>query len=236
MISVLSPTCRLEGLKLVEKALKRQTEQSFEWVIGSRVKPENLTIPFIWVQDPPKEEGLYWTVYRSYNLMLKASKGDLIVSWQDYTYADPTALEKFLFHFNEEPKTLVTAVGGKYADETWSSKTWQDPRERTDSGSYYQCKHNDIEWNLAAVPKEAIYAVGGFDEYMDKFSSLCGLDVLERLNAIGGYDFKIDQTIKSYSTEHGRLPDWDEKTPFKGAWGERIKYYIEHGPVLDYLN
>ena len=166
--------------------------------------------------------------------MLREATGDLIVTWQDYTYSPPDTLERFLFHFNREPKTIVGAVGNKYADDTWKVKTWQDPRERGDQGSFYQCYYNDIELNLASFPKQAFYDVGGFDEELDKYSSLCGLDVLARLSIIGGWDFKLDQTIKSFSTEHGRLPEWEENSPFRGVWQNRLKNYVKN-PVLGHL-
>lgn len=41
-----------------------------------------------------------------------------------------------------------------------------------------------------------------------------GISIVDRLNLIGGYEFKLDQTNKSYSLEHGRLPDWEEKTQY----------------------
>jgi hypothetical protein len=220
MISVLTPTTRgKEGLRLVEKALRRQTFQDYEWVI---------------VEPKEKPEGLYWTLYRDYNRGIKKCKGDLIVSWQDCTFSDPDTLEKFYFHYQSEPKTVVTAIGNKYKDDTFMAQTWQDPRERKDQGSFYSCYPNDIELNLASFPKKAFYDVGGFDEELDKYSSLCGLDVLTRLAIIGGYDFKIDQTIRSYSTEHGRLENWEENLPFGEPWESKIKEY-NNNPVLNYL-
>ena len=219
MISVISCSVRSKGLGLVKKALSRQTYKDFEHIIQRR------------------ESDLgdkYWTLYSDYNKAVKKAKGDLIVSWQDYTYAKPDTLEKFAVHYEQEPKTIVGAVGNKYADDTWAVMTWKDPRERDDQGSYYNVNHVDIEWNLCSIPREAIYEVGGFDESLDYYSSLCGLDVLQRLWLIGGYEYKLDQTIKSYSLEHGRLPKWQENTPFKGAWENKCKEYILK-PTLHYL-
>jgi hypothetical protein len=220
MISVITPSVRPEGLRLVEKALNRQVFRDFEWIVNDK-----------------RYEGRYWGVYRAYNDLVRQAKGDLLISWQDHTFADPDCLEKFWLHYQQEPKTIVSGVGNKYSDETFMVKTWQDPRERTDQGTYYKCFPNDIELNLASFPRESIYAVGGFDEYMDFYSSLCGLDVLQRLDALGGYDFKLDQTIKSYSTEHGRLPKWEENSPFHGAYDERVRDLIakKEYPVLNYL-
>jgi len=235
MISVLTASVREKGLELVEMALKRQTVD-FEWVIGSPFKPK-IDFPYKWVKDPGKNDGDFWSLYKTYNTMLREAKGKLIISWQDYTFTPPDTLERFLFHFKNEPKTLIGAVGNKYADDTWKVKTWQDPRENDKFGSFYQCYYNDIEWNLASVPRKAIYEVGGFGEDLDAYSSLCGLDVLERLDALGGWDFKLDQSIKSYSTEHGRLPGWEKNTPFKGGYEKIKEMWKQQGrwPVLDYL-
>ena len=236
MISVITPSVRPEGLLVVNKALRRQVFTDFEWIV---VSPHNYRIiTATWVRDPGKSKGDYWSIYKAYNEALRHSRGELVVTWQDHTFSGPDTLQKFWDHYQREPKTIVTAVGNKYSDETFVAQTWQDPRERSDVGSFYSCYPNDIELNLAAFPKKAFYDVGGFDEYMDKYSSLCGLDVLHRLDRLGGYDFKIDQTIKSFSTEHGRLPEWEEHNPLKnGAYDRRVKDLIDRGeyPVLDYL-
>ena len=238
-ISVITPTTRPEGLELVQKALLRQTMTDFEWVVSA---PRNVTVKGFkridtLLSDPPKRKQDYWSIYKSYNKMIRHSLGELIVSWQDYTFTNPDTLERFLTHFELEPTTLVGAVGNKYADESFTAMTWRDPRETNKNGSFYPCYFNDIEWNLCAVPKKAIYAVGGFDEELDKYSSLCGLDVLERLAVLGGYDFKLDQGIKSFSTEHTRLPYWEENSPFTGGYEERKQELKSKGlfPVLTYL-
>ena len=233
-ISILTPSCRPEGLKLVEKALKRQTYKSFEWIIGSPTKP-TIDIPHIWVKDKHKKKDEYWTIYTSYNDMVRKAKGELIISLQDYTYINPDGIEKMWGHYQDEPKTIVTGVGNKYEDEEWIVETWTDPRRRSDQGSFYGVYHNDIEINFASFAKKAFYAVGGFDEkWGNRFSSVCGLDILERLNIIGGWDFKIDQTNETFSLEHGRLKGWDKNTPFNGEWDKRRKEYVDN-PVLNYL-
>lgn len=240
MISVITPTVRPEGLKLVEKALMRQTYTDFEWLICAPKKltglvDENTTMEYTFVQEPVKQTGDVWSLNKAYNKLISVAKGQLIVSWQDFTYAKPDTLEKFWFHFTKEPKTLVTAVGNKYEDDTWKVMTWKDPRERDDQGTYYQCYSSDIEWNLASVPKEAILAVGGFDVSLDKKYGMDAYSVNDRIDLIGGYDFKIDQTIKSYSLEHGRLngKEWD-KNNWLPIYNDVHKRYIEY-PVLDYL-
>lgn len=219
-ITVITPSVRPEGIPIVEKALKRQTFKSFEHIIqGAEAK---------------KEPGDYWTIYKDYNLAVKKAKGDLIVSIQDYTSFNPDALQKFWTHYELDNKKIVSGVGDKYTDDTFTVKTWQDPRKRSDQGTFYPCYFNDIELNMAALPRQAIYDVGGFDERLDQYSSLCGLDVLDRINMIGGYDFYLDQSNESFSLEHGRLPGWEENLPFDGPYEERQKQYIED-PKLPYL-
>lgn len=218
-ISVITPSVRPEGLKLVEKALKRQTFKDFEWIVQDR---ENLP------------EGCVWTLNRDYNKAIRKSKGELIVSWQDWTYAKPDTLERFWTHYELEPTVLVGAVGDKYADDTWTVKTWQDPRERDDQGTYYPCFFNDIEWNLCSVPRKALEAVGGFDENMDQFYGMDGYSVNERINMVGGFDFKLDQSIKSYSLEHGRNERWDDLNWLGERYNNYHIRYVEN-PRLPYL-
>lgn len=232
-ISIVTLSVRSRGLLLVEKALSRQEKKSFEWIIGSPEKPVT-RMDHVWVKDPEKKDGDYWEVYKQYNKCTERARGKLIVSVQDFTYFLPDALQKFWDHYQEDNKVIVTGVGNKYENDDWLVQTWQDPRQRSDQGTYYGCHYNDIEWNLCAIPKAAIVEVGGFDERLDKYSSLCGLDVLDRLNIKGGWDFRIDQTNESFSLEHGRLPGWEENSPFNGAYDKIRKEYLEN-PVLDYL-
>ena len=219
-ITVITPSVRPEGVELVEKALKRQTFKDFEWIVQGR--------------DGDVPDGCVWTLNRDYNTAIRKAQGELIVSWQDWTYAKPDTLERFWTHYLLEPKTLVSAVGNKYTDDTWTVKTWQDPRERDDQGTFYPCYFNDIEWNLCSVPKQALYATGGFDEELDRFYGMDGYSVLDRLNLVGGWDFKLDQAIKSYSLEHGRPQDWEAKNAIHGPYEQRRQSYLAK-PVLDYL-
>lgn len=220
MISVITPTIRPEGLALVEKALKRQTFKDYEWIVQER--------------EGELPEGCVWTLNRDYNRAIAKAKGELIVSWQDWTYAKPDALEKFWYHYENDRKTLVTGVGNKYMDDTWTAKVWQDPRERDDQGTFYPCYYNDIEFNFCAIPKNAFYAVGGFDESLDKFFGMDGFSVVERLSLLGGWDFKIDQTNKSYSLEHSRPEKWDELNWIGERYNNHRTTYIEN-PRLPYL-
>jgi hypothetical protein len=216
-ISVITPTIRPKGLSLVKKALSRQSMTDFEWLIGS---PFNALKYGQWVEDDFK--GGKWTLNRIYNRLISRANGELLVSWQDYTFADPDALEKFWFHYQNEPKTLVSGIGGKYTDPNFLVSVWEDPRKNDKHGSYYPCYWTDIEWNFCSCPKQAIYDIGGFDEGADfEYLGMDGYGVNERLNDLGGYDFKLDQTNQSYSLVHSRVGNWDKDNGLNGPYNRR---------------
>lgn len=238
MISVITPTVRKDRLAIVRKALKQQEFRAFEWLIGSSFDPE---IPeAIWVKDDFK--GGVWTLNRCYNSLIKKAKGNLIVSWQDSIWANPNALWKFQFHFNTEPKTLVTGVGDQYSDKTWLNKVWSDPRKREDQGSLYKCNWQDIEWNFCSCPKQALVDIGGFDENLDFLGyGMDGYGVNNRIAALkAGYDFKIDQTNESFSIKHGRVggaKEWEKENLIHGGYEKRRQEMIDNDswPVLSFL-
>lgn len=241
-ITVITPTVRPDGLKPVEMALKRQTDKDFEWIV---IAPQHINISGYkridqLLSDPPKTEKLTWTLNRAYNKAVKKASGDLIISWQDYTFADPDAIEKWRYHFEMEPKTLVTGVGHKYQQvyPYPMLRSWVDPRISDEWGTYYGCGFMDVEWNFAGIPRDAIYAVGGFDEELDALGyGMDAYSVNERLNDLGGWDFKIDQTLKSYSLEHGRPEDWEQKNLVHGGYESRKQdlKFRSKWPVLEYL-
>ncbi len=226
---------REAGLELVYTALQRQSMRDFEWIIVAPFKPK---YDCVHIPEPEKKEGEYWSIYSAYNEAIRHAKGELIVSWQDYTFAEPEGLSKFWYHHTQEPNTCVTGVGNKYTAvyPELGEMVWKDPRERIDQGTFYQCFPNDIEFNYCAIPKQAFYDVGGFDEELNKWSSCCGLDMVQRLDMIGGYDFKIDQTNRTYSLHHGRLAKWEEHNPFSNGEYDKRKKVYEVDPVLNYLH
>lgn len=234
MISIITPSIREDGLEIVRTALKRQTYKDYEWLVGSPF----LYLHGTWIQDD--FEGGYWSLNRIYNKLIDNASCEHIVSWQDFTFADPDALEKFVYHFKTEPNTFVTAVGNKYTSvyPILGEKVWQDPRETDRYGTYYPCYCNDIEWNLCSFPRQALYDIGGFMEDFDfEGYGMDGYGVLERVNEIGGYDFKINQTIRSYSLTHDRYEDWDTHNLINGGYEKMKRRLKKKGvwPVARYL-
>jgi hypothetical protein len=234
-VSILTPTIRLQGLKLVEVALKNQDMQDYEWIVGSKEYPKNIDIPFLWVKDD--FEVKVSTLNRIYNRMIERAQAPLIISWQDYTHTKADTLQRFLTHYEHEPRVLVGAVGNKYATvyPEVGAMVWKDPRERSDQGTYYSTGFENIEWNLCSCPKKALFDIGGFDEELDNYYGMDGYSVGERINMLNRYDFTLDQSIKSYSLVHGRPVDWEEKGAIHGPYEIRQQYYSQNGPVLPYL-
>lgn len=241
-VSIITPSIRKKGLQIVLKSLLKQEYKDFEWLIGSKFDPE---IPEAhWVKDD--FEGGFWTLNRMYNKLIKASKGDIIISWQDNVWAPPDAIQKFESTVSAV-RSPVTGVGDQYSVlSKWGKpeiKIWTDPRRTTQYGSFYQINHNDIEWNFCACDKQLLYAVGGADEKLD-FLGRGGdmFQVTDRLNDLN-VPFWIDQTNESLTLQHGREDyggedEWNKShVLFNGKYNERKKELIEtqQWPILNYL-
>jgi hypothetical protein len=247
-ISVLTPSVRRDGIDIVKKALEGQTFKDFEWIIGSPfTMPKHfIKNPFYWVEDD-FEYG-FWTLNRIYNKMFKKAKGELIVSLQDWIYVQPDALEKFWINYQEVgPKALISGVGDQYERlgkyNRPEVKIWSDPRKTMNNGSFYESYPQDCEWNFAAIPKKALFEVGGMDEELD-FLGFGGdqFGVGQRLNDLG-YKFFLDQTNESFTIRHSRSDFggqqyWDENhVLLNGKYDKRKMQLLNEGkwPVLDYL-
>lgn len=219
--------------------LKFQSFTDFEWLVVSPVKPG---VDCTWIKDPPKTTK-FWPLNTCYNEAIRQSKGELIVSVQDYIWFAPDALHKFWFHYEENKKSCVSGVGDIYSalDEYGKPhiKVWNDPRKSKPASSFYECYPNDWEMNFCSVPKEAMYKIGGCDEYLDaKGYDVVNINVCDRLEA-EGYKFYLDITNECWGIKHNEHPkDWNKNlTIFNGEYDKRKKELKEKGlwPVLNYL-
>lgn len=241
-VSVITPSIRKEGLSVVKKSLENQTFRDFEWLIGAPFDPE---IPETkWVRDD--FVGGFWSLNRIYNNLFNTAQGDIIVTWQDWIYAEPDAIEKFVQNV-EQTGGVVSGVGDQYAlVGKWGKpriKVWSDPRKKS-TNSFYECWPNDAEWNFCAFPKQAIIDIGGMDEQLD-FLGYGGdqLQAVERMDAVG-YKFFLDQTNESYTIQHDRgdfggQKNWDDNhVLFNGKYIDRKRELINSGewPKLNYLS
>lgn len=244
-ISVITPTVRPEGLKIVEAALRKQTFTDFEWLIGAKEACPIVDTPFEtrWIADD--FEGGFWTLNRIYNRLFKEAKGELVVSLQDWIYIPSDGLQKFWDAYAEHPDALISGVGDQYQE--WDGKRkptvkiWADPRKTTKYGTFYECFYNDCEWNWAAIPKAIFNAVGGMDEKLD-FLGFGGdqLQTCDRISDMRFYKFFLDQDNESYTVRHSRdahggQEAWDkDHVLFNGKYVERKNELIKlkQWPIL----
>ena len=241
-VSVITPTIRKEGLEIVRKALRKQTFRNFEWLIGSSFDPG---IPWAkWI--PDKFTGGYWTLNRIYNSLFQHSSGEIIISYQDNIHILPDTIERLVEQV-ERTQGIVSPVGDQFESvNKWGKpqiKVWSDPRRTSNYGSFYECTFPDIEWNLCALPKQALIDVGGFDEELDFLGfGMDGYQVNERLNEVG-HKFYLDQSIESFSIAHGRedyggQSEWDKKNNLNNGNYEKRRSDLKTSgewPRLNYL-
>lgn len=238
-VSIITPTIREKGLKLIDTSLQNQTFKDYEWLIGSPFEPKGLKTPFRWIKDDYK--GGFWSLNRIYNELFRQSQGKIIVTWQDFIWTYPNGLEKFVLAVDKKD-AVVSGVGDQFTELDRYGKpvfqVWGDPRRTEEFGSFYECFWEDCEWNWAAFPKEAVYEVGGMDEELD-FLGYGGdqYQICERMADIG-VRFFLDQTNESRTLRHGRVKDWDQNhVLLNGMYDKRKIVLTKEGkwPMLDYL-
>lgn len=141
-ISVLTPTIRAEGLVVLAKSLKKQTFKDFEWLIEVNISDK---------QD----------FNQAMNKMLRRSKGQLIVSIQDFIQVPEDGLEKFWQSYCDYPNTFFTAPVGK--TENWKDieYDWRIDRD-------WDCNWMEWEIDYGCAPLQALKIIGGFDEELDQ--------------------------------------------------------------------
>ena len=243
-ISVLTPSVRPLGLKILQDSLKKQTflKEHFEWLICSKENPNIKEA--LWIPDTFK--GGFWGLNRAYNALFKRAQGELLVTIQDWISINPDGLEKFYTNY-EKTKGIISGVGDQYEEVDKFNrpqiKIWKDPRKTDAFGSFYECYPNDCEWNYAAIPKAAIERVGGMDEELD-FRGYGGdqLQTCARMD-VAGCKFYIDQTNESFTIRHGREiagseENWnDNHVLFNGKYEERIRELKTEGkwPNVKYI-
>lgn len=167
-ISVLTPTIRPQGLVSIQETLAKQTMQDFEWLV-------ELSIP---------EKG--YDLNRAYNRMIRRAKGDLLVICQDHVFLPPDALQKWYDAFLEKPDTLFTAPLGK-VDKLGDTPRWdwRAGKQNESQVKYTDCRPHTLELDWGAIPKKAVYDIGGWDEEMDRYWAMDNISVGIRAEAMG---------------------------------------------------
>lgn len=240
-VSIVTPSIRKDGLELIRESLLNQTFTDWEWIVCSPFPVEDA----IWVPDHfPEGE---WSLNRAYNAMFKKAEGDIIISWQDWIWLPPDAIEKMV-NAIETSGGIVSGVGDQYARLNGDTgkpevKIWSDPRKTDKYGSFYEVNYNDCEWNFCGFKNDDIYEVGGMDEHLDLMCrGVDQIQVCERWNDMGKHFF-LDQTNESFTLRHGREDYGGEDAwnashgLFNGMADKRKQELKSKGrwPVLTYL-
>lgn len=253
-ISVITPTNRLGGIDIAYKSLKKQTFKDFEWVlvdshcdnrrkiVDKYVKDMN----FIHINEPPKKKGSLWNLNAAYNQGFRWSKGELIISYQDFIWLPGDGLQKFWDLYQEYPDTFISGIGNKakYPDKIDNKgyiTLWNKPYKgrptgiseldnRVDGGKeLIDSNYSFFELNWSSFPREAVDKLGGFDEQLDYHYGGDNVHFALRASLLG-YKFKVDKSNECIGFNQDALfprpDDWEEKHVNKGFLEKEIKRLI----------
>lgn len=206
MISVITPSVRPELLPIVARCLNRQTNIEYEWLVCS---PKNYNFG-VYVPEPPKRDGDYYSLNKAWNALFRQAKGELVVNIVDGLWFEPTLLRRLWDHYQSNPLSCVGAVGDQY-DKVVNNKpehrVWTDPRKT--GRNFYEIPPRDFEMCIASVPLKAIKDVGGIDEEYDRYAALAEKEMCRRIASLG-YKFYLDETLEYRAIKHPRLnKEWD---------------------------
>ncbi len=208
-VSVITPSVRKSFLKVVRESLQKQTfpRDQWEWIV---VSPFEYQHADIWVKDPPKKEGDYYSLNKAWNAAFKVASGRLLVNVVDGIELQVDTLEKLWRHHRINPKACISCIGHQYKDLN-EAPVWSDPRSRKDFGSFYEVAHQEMELCVASFPRNAVYDVGGIDEEYDKGAALSEKEMMLRMEK-AGYKLYLSQDIEYKAIQHPRLSEeWDVK-------------------------
>lgn len=199
-ISVITPTIRPEGLKIIQECLKRQTLKDFEWLV-------EVGVP-----------GQGHDLNAAFNRMLRRAKGELIVFYEDYTKILDDGLERFWNAYQKMPDTLITSPLGKV--DNWDGKPrwdWRAMKQSKDQTDFTDCLSRSWEIDWACAPKSVLFAVGGFDEELDKHWSGDNLSVGVRAE-LKGFKFKCLFTNPAIAWDHDKHVPHPFRDKFNGSF------------------
>lgn len=199
-ISVITPTIRPEGLRVVQQSLERQTLQDFEWLV-------EVGVP-----------GRGHDLNAAFNRMLRRAKGELAVFYQDYIKIMDQGLERFWSAYQDRPRTFFTAPVGKVNDLEYTDQAKWDWRAFHPSKDVYeQCKWDGWEIDWACAPIAALKEIGGFDEELDQYWSCDNVNTGFRAE-LAGYEFKNLFSNPALAYDHDAFMEHPFRKKFNGSF------------------
>lgn len=195
--SVLTPSCRVEGLPMVADCLGRQTLRDFEWVVcvppdtrapADLVEYLKARVPALrFVEDPPRRPGDFYRLNGAFNALVRAARSDLLVFACDWIWFRPDALELFRNTYEEVPDAAVSSWGHHYRKVASGRPEvlWNTDGRLDQVGDDAAMNPEWMELSLAAIPKRLVEAVGGFDEEYDRVAGNSEKDLAIRMHKAG---------------------------------------------------
>lgn len=224
-VSLLLITARPGGMDILRANLRRQLEKPHQVVLvdalydqrreAVRVYFDGLKVSHI--PDPPKER--LCNIEVALNEGVRRCQGDLIVFLQDYVWIPRHGIRRFVRAQRANGPCLVSGVGnvGSEPSEVADSSglisvfgrdygdmpegvSWADPRITMERG-VIRCHPGEWELNWACAPREAIEAIGGFDETYGDGWAWGNVDFAYRAHHIG-YDTYVDMDNRCVAFPH----------------------------------
>lgn len=204
-ISILTASCRPEGLPMVGNCLARQTFADFEWLIcmpKEQLAKVQMRDPRIRLfSDPPRNEGDFYGLNKAWNQLLAAARGDLLVFVCDWLWFEPDALEQFWSLFEQWPNDCATSIGEHYrlvVDGRPERFFLEDARELEmdkQGKAPHEMPPEFMELSLASMPRKKVLEAGGFDERYDQVAGGSEKELALRLVQIGCGFWLFDKVV-----------------------------------------
>lgn len=157
----------------VRESLLKQTFRDFEWLVD-----------------------VNWTGEVDFNAatnrLIRRANGELVVFVQDYVELPDDALQKFWGAHISAPAFYTVPV--VHYDEKNERSDW-----RMNTNGAVQPEQWEID--CGSAPRDALFAIGGFDEYLDKRWGYDNVSVGIRA-AKHGYDIRCLNTIVCRAWDH----------------------------------
>lgn len=209
-ISVITPSIRPRGLDITRQCLMQQTFQDFEWLVEIGLGRHDLNA--------------------AYNRMLRRSQGELIVSLQDFIKVEPDFLQQYWDAYQRSPDTFFTAPVGKVQQEDFSGEVAWDWRIHKEARPFW----NKWEIDSGSAPRAALFAIGGFDEALDKYWSSDNVNVGFRAH-LAGYKFGFVPENRAMAYDHDAHMTHPYRHKFKPDYNNKRLEAFRRGLRINYL-
>lgn len=238
-ISIITPTTRPTGLIMPSRCLSRQTIQDYEWLIAApaetaeKIRPADTRTRVF--ADPPRREGDFYRLNGAWNDLIRQAKGELLIFMVDHIWFEPTAIEQFWAHYQDNPMRGVSSIGHHYDTIVYDRPevlwAFDERPTRLDArgGDRWAINAMGMELAFACLPKEPLLAVGGFDEGYDKGFGMSEYEACLRMSKLGV------TYILGRSQEHRNYKHEREWTPQEQAerYGAAVRLFVRHAEAIE---